>query len=68
MISLSIANNVAEVVLDAPHKLNFLDEQALADLTQAYDEAAAAASRGEVRALPLRGEGRAFCAGRIFQA
>jgi 2-(1,2-epoxy-1,2-dihydrophenyl)acetyl-CoA isomerase len=64
MISLTIANNVAEIVLDAPYKLNSLDEQALADLTQAYDDAAAAASRGEVRALLLRGEGRAFCAGR----
>ncbi|MET3143544.1 UNVERIFIED_ORG: enoyl-CoA hydratase/carnithine racemase [Arthrobacter sp. UYEF2] len=49
---------------DAPYKLNSLDEQALADLAQAYDDAAAAASRGEVRALLLRGEGRAFCAGR----
>ena len=67
MISLSIANGVAEVVLNAPHKLNSLDEQALADLTQAYDDAAAAASRGEVRALLLRGEGRAFCAGRDIQ-
>lgn len=67
MISLSINNGVAEVVLDAPHKLNSLDEQALADLTQAYDDAAAAASRGEVRALLLRGEGRAFCAGRDIQ-
>lgn len=67
MISLSIANGVAEVVLNAPHKLNSLDEQALVDLTQAYDDAAAAASRGEVRALLLRGEGRAFCAGRDIQ-
>ncbi|MET3707858.1 enoyl-CoA hydratase/carnithine racemase [Arthrobacter sp. UYEF6] len=67
MISLTIANNIAEVVLDAPYKLNSLDEQALADLTQAYDDAAAAASRGEVRALLLRGEGRAFCAGRDIQ-
>ena len=64
MISLSISNGVAEVVLDAPHKLNSLDEQALMDLAQAYDGAAAAASRGEVRALLLRGAGRAFCAGR----
>ncbi|WP_426939902.1 enoyl-CoA hydratase/isomerase family protein [Pseudarthrobacter sp. S6] len=64
MISLSIANNVAEIVLDAPYKLNSLDEQALTDLAQANDDAAAAASRGEVRALLLRGEGRAFCAGR----
>ncbi|MDN4645129.1 enoyl-CoA hydratase/isomerase family protein [Arthrobacter sp. PsM3] len=64
MISLSIAGGVAEIVLDAPHKLNSLDGQALKDLAQAYDDAAAAASRGEVRALLLRGEGRAFCAGR----
>ncbi|RDV09370.1 enoyl-CoA hydratase/isomerase family protein [Arthrobacter sp. RT-1] len=67
MISLSISNSVAEVVLNAQHKLNSLDEQALQDLTQAYDDAAAAASRGEVRALLLRGEGRAFCAGRDIQ-
>ncbi len=64
MISLTIADGVAEVVLDAPHKLNSLDEQALADLSRAYDDAADAAARGEVRALLLRGEGRAFCAGR----
>jgi 2-(1,2-epoxy-1,2-dihydrophenyl)acetyl-CoA isomerase len=64
MISLYITNGIAEVVLNAPYKLNSLDEQALRDLTQAYDDAAAAASRGEVRALLLRGEGRAFCAGR----
>jgi 2-(1,2-epoxy-1,2-dihydrophenyl)acetyl-CoA isomerase len=64
MISLSINNGVAEVVLGAPHKLNSLDEQALSDLSVAYDDAAAAATRGEVRALLLRGEGRAFCAGR----
>jgi 2-(1,2-epoxy-1,2-dihydrophenyl)acetyl-CoA isomerase len=60
MISLSIADGVAEVVLNAPQKLNSLDEQALADLSQAYDDAAAAASRGEVRALLLRGEGAPF--------
>ncbi|QDY90229.1 enoyl-CoA hydratase/isomerase family protein [Arthrobacter sp. UKPF54-2] len=64
MISLTIADAVAEIVLDAPQKLNSLDEQALQDLAQAYDDAAAAAARGEVRALLLRGEGRAFCAGR----
>jgi 2-(1,2-epoxy-1,2-dihydrophenyl)acetyl-CoA isomerase len=64
MISLSIADGIAEIVLDAPHKLNSLDEQALADLGEAYGDAADAAVRGEVRALLLRGEGRAFCAGR----
>ncbi|WP_247042198.1 enoyl-CoA hydratase/isomerase family protein [Arthrobacter rhizosphaerae] len=64
MISLSTADGVAEIVLNAPHKLNSLDEQALRDLSEAYDDAAAAASGGDVRALLLRGEGRAFCAGR----
>ena len=64
MISLTIADGIAEVILNAPQKLNSLDEQALQDLAQAYDDAAEAASRGEVRALLLRGEGRAFCAGR----
>ncbi|MER2137819.1 MAG: enoyl-CoA hydratase/isomerase family protein, partial [Arthrobacter sp.] len=60
MVQLSISDGVAEIVLNAPHKLNSLDEQALADLSKAYDDAAAAG----VRALLLRGEGRAFCAGR----
>lgn len=64
MISLSTADGFAEIVLNAPHKLNSLDEQALRDLAEAYDDAAAAASSGDVRALLLRGEGRAFCAGR----
>jgi 2-(1,2-epoxy-1,2-dihydrophenyl)acetyl-CoA isomerase len=64
MMSLSVAGGSAEIVLDAPHKLNALDEKALADLGRAYDDAADAAARGEVRALLLRGTGRAFCAGR----
>ena len=68
MISLTIADGVAEVVLDAPGKLNAVDPSALAGLSQAYDDAAAAASRGEVRALLLRGVGRAFCAGRDISA
>lgn len=68
MIELSIANGIAEIVLNAPEKLNSLNEDALAGLDKAYDDAAAAASRGEVRALLLRGEGRAFCAGRDIAA
>jgi enoyl-CoA hydratase/carnithine racemase len=59
-----MSDGVAEVVLDAPGKLNAVDPAALAELSQAYDDAAAAASRGDVRALLLRGVGRAFCAGR----
>ena len=64
MIELSIADGVAEVVLNAPYKLNALDEAGLGELSAAYDDAAAAASAGTVRALLLRGAGRAFCAGR----
>ncbi|MGN7977162.1 enoyl-CoA hydratase/isomerase family protein [Microbacterium sp. 22195] len=60
MIDLDIASDVAHVTLNAPSKLNSLDEQALHDLGRAYDEA----EQAGVRALVLRGEGRAFCAGR----
>ena len=60
MIELSIAHDVATIRLNAPAKLNALDEQALHGLDAAYREAEEAG----VRALVLRGEGRAFCAGR----
>ncbi len=60
MIDLTIDDGVARVVLDNPSKLNALDETALRDLGAAYAEAEASG----VRALVLRGEGRAFCAGR----
>lgn len=60
MIDLTIDDGVARVVLDNPSKLNALDETALRDLDAAYAEAEASG----VRALVLRGEGRAFCAGR----
>lgn len=60
MIELSIQDDVAEVVLNAPQKMNALDPAALQELSEAYREAAQA----EVRALLLRGEGRGFCAGR----
>lgn len=46
--------------MNAPGKLNALDEAALGELSAAYAEAEASG----VRALVLRGEGRAFCAGR----
>jgi enoyl-CoA hydratase/carnithine racemase len=59
-IELSIADDVAEITLDAPERLNSLNAADLAALDQAYQDAAAA----RVRALVLRGEGRAFCAGR----
>ena len=60
MIDLTIADDVAHVVLNAPQKRNALDARALHDLASTYDEAEAAG----VRALVLRGEGAGFCAGR----
>ncbi|WP_029146138.1 enoyl-CoA hydratase/isomerase family protein [Microbacterium luticocti] len=60
MIDVHIADDVAEIVLNAPAKRNALDEDALRELDAAYAEA----ERAGVRALLLRGEGPAFCAGR----
>jgi 2-(1,2-epoxy-1,2-dihydrophenyl)acetyl-CoA isomerase len=60
MIDLRIDADVAHIVLDNPAKLNALDEAALGELDAAYAEAEASGAR----ALVLRGEGRAFCAGR----
>ena len=60
MIDLTISDDVATIVLNAAAKLNALDETALDELDAAYD----AAEDAGVRALLLRGEGRAFCAGR----
>lgn len=59
-VLLTIDDGVAEIALNAPAKLNSLGPEMLAELSAAYTEAAAAG----VRALVLRGEGRAFCAGR----
>ncbi|MHA6668748.1 enoyl-CoA hydratase/isomerase family protein [Homoserinimonas sp. A447] len=60
MIDLTITDGLAEITLNAPKKLNSLDADDLDQLGAAYLEAADA----DVRALVLRGEGRAFCAGR----
>jgi enoyl-CoA hydratase/carnithine racemase len=63
MPHLDLDDGVAVVTLDRPEKLNALDEQAIAEFDDAYRDAEAAG----VRALVLRGEGRAFCAGRDIQ-
>lgn len=60
MIELDIADGIARVTLNAPERLNALGPDDLRALTAAYVDAEAAG----VRALVLRGEGRAFCAGR----
>jgi 2-(1,2-epoxy-1,2-dihydrophenyl)acetyl-CoA isomerase len=59
-IDLTVRDDVAEIALNDPGKLNALEEGGLAALSEAYTQAAEAG----VRALILRGEGRAFCAGR----
>lgn len=60
MIDLALDGAVAEITLNAPDKLNALSLDALDELDAAYADAEASG----VRALVLRGEGRAFCAGR----
>jgi enoyl-CoA hydratase/carnithine racemase len=54
------ADQVATVTLDRPDKLNALTFEAYADLR---DLLAQLPQRGDVRALVLRGTGRAFCSG-----
>jgi enoyl-CoA hydratase/carnithine racemase len=68
MIEYSLDNRVAEIALNAPAKLNALDEAGLRELSEAYDRAAEAVAAGDAGALLLRGEGRAFCAGRDIAA
>src|SRR6478609_9054015 len=54
------ADQVATVTFDRPDKLNALTFEAYADLR---DLLAQLPHRGDVRALVLRGAGRAFCSG-----
>lgn len=60
MIRLEIDDRIAEIVLDSPDRRNAVDVDDLDDLLDAVDRAEA----GHVSALLVRGEGRAFCAGR----
>lgn len=62
MIEFAIEADVAEITLNAPHKLNALDEEGIRQLGAAYD----AAEEAGVRALLLRGSGRAFVPGATF--
>jgi enoyl-CoA hydratase/carnithine racemase len=59
-IELTVDDGVAEIVLNAPDRLNSLNPDDIGELDAAYAEA----EKAGVRALVLRGEGRAFCAGR----
>ena len=60
MIAYGFADDVAEIVLDAPQRRNALGLADLHDLTAAF----ARAEEDGARAVLLRGEGKAFCAGR----
>ena len=60
MVRTTLSDGVAEIVLDAPDRLNALNPDDIVSLDEAYR----AAEEAGVRALVLRGEGRAFCAGR----
>jgi 2-(1,2-epoxy-1,2-dihydrophenyl)acetyl-CoA isomerase len=60
---LELDGDLAVVTLDRPDKLNALDPSALGELDRAYR----GAEHAGVRALLLRAEGRAFCAGRDIQ-
>ena len=59
-VHIDTETNVAEIVLNNPAARNALSEADLSELADAYMEA----ERAGVRALLLRGEGKAFCAGR----
>jgi 2-(1,2-epoxy-1,2-dihydrophenyl)acetyl-CoA isomerase len=59
-VDYSLTDSVAEIVLNDPGKLNAVDEAALAELSASFTRAA----HEGARAVILRGEGRAFCAGR----
>jgi 2-(1,2-epoxy-1,2-dihydrophenyl)acetyl-CoA isomerase len=59
-VDLSVEGGLAEIVLNRPEKLNALNDAMMAELNGALERAA---SQG-VRALMIRGEGPAFCAGR----
>jgi enoyl-CoA hydratase/carnithine racemase len=51
---------VVEIVLNRPDKMNALNNEMMSELSDAFD----AAEKAQVRALLIRGEGSAFCAGR----
>lgn len=59
-VLLSIADGIADVRLNRPHRLNAINPQLLADFAAALEQAQSSA---EVQVILLRGEGRAFCAG-----
>src|SRR5690349_13875597 len=60
MVKASADGAVGEILLDRPEKLNALSPEALAELIAAAEWFDA---RDEVKAVVVRGAGRAFCGG-----
>ncbi len=59
-VDLEIRDDVAEVVLNRPDKMNALNDA----MVREFNERIREAQKAHVRALMLRGEGPGFCAGR----
>ncbi|MFN3254148.1 MAG: enoyl-CoA hydratase-related protein [Ilumatobacter sp.] len=59
LVSISIDDGIATITLDSPHNRNALSRQLVRELSHCIDEAEAA----DARAIVLRHEGPAFCAG-----
>lgn len=59
-VAFTVADGVAEIVLNRPEKRNALDDLTISELRRLLDQAGA---DPRVRALLLRGEGKDFCAG-----
>jgi 2-(1,2-epoxy-1,2-dihydrophenyl)acetyl-CoA isomerase len=61
-ITLSIADNIATIILNRPERLNAMPPQMADEISDALDNLEGA------RALIITGEGRAFCSGADLQA
>lgn len=59
-LDISVADSIATITLNRPEVRNAFNENAIADLTMAFDEASQDAG---VRAIVLAANGAAFCAG-----
>jgi len=59
-LEITVANKVATITLNRPQLRNAFNENAIADLTMAFDEAS---QDKDVRAIVLAANGPAFCAG-----
>jgi methylglutaconyl-CoA hydratase len=59
-LEISVASKVATITLNRPDVRNAFNEDAIADLTMAFDEVS---QDGDVRAIVLAANGPAFCAG-----